>query len=116
MFVAMLRTTPIERPGSGQGRVRSPSRINQMLAAVRELYKHAVAVGTLDASVLALLYEVGDDRHLPAELRAEGAGLRYRAKPRHRTTRNPDTPAGPDPARGGRGVGPRMPRPGGTAS
>jgi len=84
LFVTMLRTTPIERPGSGQGRVRSASRINQMLAAVRELYKHAVAVGTLDASVLALLYEVGDDRHLPAELRAEGAGLRYRAKPRHR--------------------------------
>jgi integrase/recombinase XerD len=33
--------------------------------------------------VLAFLYEVGDDRHLPAELRPEGSGLRYRARPRH---------------------------------
>ena len=33
--------------------------------------------------MLALLYEVGDDRHLPAELRPEGSGLRYRARPRH---------------------------------
>jgi hypothetical protein len=42
-----------------------------------------VAEGTLEASVLASLYEVGDDRHLPAELRPEGSGLRYRARPRH---------------------------------
>lgn len=83
MFVAMLKTTPVERAGAGQGRVRSPGRINHLLAAVRELYKHGVADGTLDASVLTLLYEVGDDRHLPAELHPEGSGLRYRARPRH---------------------------------
>jgi integrase/recombinase XerD len=34
--------------------------------------------------VLAALYEVADDRFLPAELRPEGSGLRYRARPRHR--------------------------------
>ena len=83
LFVTMLKTTPVERSGAGQGRARSPGRINHVLAAVRELYKHAVAEGTLEASVLALLYEVGDDRHLPAELRPEGSGLRYRARPRH---------------------------------
>jgi len=83
LFVAMLRTTPVLRAGSGQGRVRSAGRINHLLAAVRELYKHAVADGTVDPSVLTLLYEVGDDRHLPAELRPEGSGLRYRARPRH---------------------------------
>ena len=83
MFVVMLKTTPVERAGAGQGRARSPGRINHLLAAVREFYKHAVADGVLDASVLALLYEVGDDRHLPAELRPEGSGLAYRAKPRH---------------------------------
>jgi len=83
MFVAMLKTTPVARAGSGRGRVRSPGRINHVLAAVRELYKHAVAEGVLDASVLVLLFEVGDDRHLPAELRPEGSGLRYRARPRH---------------------------------
>jgi len=83
MFVAMLRTTPVTRAGSGQGRVRSPGRINHLLAAVREFYKHAVADGVLDASVLVSLFEVGDDRNLPAELRPEATGLRYRARPRH---------------------------------
>jgi integrase/recombinase XerD len=83
MFVAMLKTTPVARAGAGQGRPRSPKRINHLLAVVRELYKHCVAEGTLDAGVLALLYEVGDDRHLPAELKPEGSGLRYRARPRH---------------------------------
>ena len=83
LFVAMLKTTPIERAGAGRGRVRSPGRINHVLAAVREFYKHAVADGAVDAAVLAALYEVGDDRHLPAELRPEGSGLRYRARPRH---------------------------------
>lgn len=91
-FVTMLRTTPVQRPGAGQGRPRSPGRINQILSAVRELYKHAVAAGTIEASVLGSLYEVGDDRHLPAELRPEGSGLRYRAKPRHRQ-RVPHRPA-----------------------
>lgn len=89
----MLKTTPATRAGAGQGKVRSPGRINHLLAAVREFYKHAVADGTLDASVLAFLYEVGDYRHLPAELRSERSGLRYRARPRHvqraRHTRGP---------------------------
>lgn len=83
LFVAMLRTAPVERAGAGRGRARSPGRINQILAAVRELYKHAVANDGLDACVLAFLYEVGDDRYLPADLRPEGSGLRYVAKPRH---------------------------------
>lgn len=83
MFVAMLKTSPVTRPGSGRGNLRSPGRINHLLAVVRELYKHAVADGDLDASVLAILYAIGDDRHLPAELRPEGSGLRYVARPRH---------------------------------
>jgi len=83
MFVVMLRTTPVARAGSGQGQVRSPGRINHVLTAVRELYKHAVADRALNASVLALLFEVGDDRYMPADLRPEGSGLRYLARPRH---------------------------------
>jgi integrase/recombinase XerD len=83
LFVAVLKTTPVVRPGAGQGAVRGARRINHVLTAVRELYKHAVANKLLDASVLALLYEVGDDAHLPADLRAEGSGLRYVARPRH---------------------------------
>lgn len=83
MFVAMLKTTPVTRDGAGKGHLRSPRRINHLLVAVRELYKHAVAEGALDASVLTFLYEIGDDRYLPAELRPNGSGIRYRARPRH---------------------------------
>jgi len=83
-FVLVLRTTPAERAGAGQGRPPGAARINHVLAVVREFFKHAVAAKAVDASVLGALYEVGDDRFLPAELRAEGGGLRYRARPRHR--------------------------------
>ncbi len=83
-FVLLLRSTPIERAGAGQGRPPGAARVNHMLAVVREFFKHAVAAGAVDGSVLAALYEVADDRFLPAELRAEGGGLRYRARPRHR--------------------------------
>jgi len=83
LFVGMLKTTPVQRLGSGRGAARGPGRINHVLAAVRELYCHAVADGGLDPSVLGLLFEVSDDRHLRAELKPEGSGLRYRARPRH---------------------------------
>jgi integrase/recombinase XerD len=83
-FVLLLRTTPITRRGRGYGQPRSPGRINHVLAVVREFIKHQVAHGQLDARVLAALYEVGDDRYLPAELRAEDGGLRYRVRPRHK--------------------------------
>ena len=83
-FVLVLRSSATERPGAGKGRPPGPARVNHVLSVVRELYKHAVAAGGLDASVLAALYEVGDDRFFPAELRPEGGGLRYRALPRHR--------------------------------
>jgi integrase/recombinase XerD len=83
-FVLLLRTTPITRRGRGYGRSRSAGRINHVLAVVRQFVKHQVAHGRLDARVLAALYEVGDDRYLPAELRAEDGGLRYRVRPRHK--------------------------------
>lgn len=83
-FVLVLQTSAIERRGRGFGGVRSAGRINHILAVVREFYKHAVADRVVDASVLAALYEVGDDRFLPAELRAEDGALRYRVRPRHR--------------------------------
>ena len=83
-FVLALRTTPTARPGRGQGRPPGVARINHVLAVAREFYKHAVAAGSVSAEVLTGLYEVADDRHLPAELRPEGGGLRYHARPRHR--------------------------------
>ena len=79
-----LRSTPISRPGSSRGRTPGANRINHVLAVVREFYKHAVVTGGVGPEVLALLYEVADDRFLPAELRGEAGGLAYRARPRHR--------------------------------
>lgn len=83
-FVLMLRTTPTARLGAGQGRPPGAARVNHVLAVVREFFKHAAAAQTVTGGVLAALYEVADDRNLPAELRSEGGGLRYRARPRHR--------------------------------
>jgi len=87
-FVQHLRTAPITRPGRGQGQPRGAGRIKHILSVVREFYKHAVATRMVDAKVLGCLYEVADDRFLPAELRPEGAGLAYRSRPRH-TVRQP---------------------------
>ena len=83
-FVLLLRTTPTARRGAGQGRPPGAARVNHVLAVVREFFKHAVVAGAVTGGVLAALYEVADDRNLPAELRPEGGGLRYRARPRHR--------------------------------
>lgn len=82
-FVLFLRTTATARPGAGQGRPPSAARINHVLAVIREFFKHAAAAGAVEGRVLTALYEIADDRHLPAELRPEGGGLRYRARPRH---------------------------------
>jgi site-specific recombinase XerD len=77
--------------GPGHPPVRGPRRVNTILAGVREFLKHQVAVGNAPAAVLSMLYEVADDRDLPAELRGEGSGLRYYAKARHRAAM-PDGP------------------------
>jgi len=66
LFMGMLRTTPVQRVGSGRGAVRGPWRINH---CVREFYCHALASGGVDSSVLGLLYEVSNDRYLPAKLK-----------------------------------------------
>ena len=47
-FVHWLRSSPVERRGTGFGRARSGQRINTILVSVRELYKHAVSMGSLD--------------------------------------------------------------------
>jgi hypothetical protein len=102
-FVLMLRTTPVTRRGRGYGQLRSPGRVNHVLSVVREFYKHAVAHGRVSASVIAALYEVGDDRFLPAELRAEDGALRYRVKPRHQLRTGRVTQPGLVSSRSGRG-------------
>jgi site-specific recombinase XerD len=63
--------------------LRRARRVNQVLAAVREFLKHAVAIGAIDQAALDPLFEVTEDWDLPVEVRGE-RGPRLRAKPRHR--------------------------------
>ncbi len=81
-FVLELRTQPIEA-GKNRGHPRSAERINAILSVVRSFYKFAVAHDLVGGQVLSKLFEVGDNRWLPAELKPDGHGLRYRAAPRH---------------------------------
>jgi len=63
--------------------VRGERRVNCVLAAVREFFRHAAAEGLVEPGVLRMLFEVADDRRLPAEARGEGMG-RVGLRPRHR--------------------------------
>jgi integrase len=83
-FVHWLRNSPVERRGTGFGRARSGQRINTILVSVRELYKHAVSMGSLDGRVLDALYVVGNDRFYPAHVRREDGALRTVLRPLHR--------------------------------
>ena len=87
-FITWLRHTPGDpaAPLAGPGirAIRGPGRINRILSVVRGFIRHAVAVGEAPATVLAALYDITDDRHLPVEVRGEASGLRYAARPRHR--------------------------------
>ncbi|QHE73884.1 tyrosine-type recombinase/integrase [Rhodococcus sp. WAY2] len=93
-FATWLRHTPIdpEAPliGPGLPEVRGPGRINRILAAVRGFLRHSVAVGTAPPEVLAMLFEVSDNRHLPVEAGGEDGALHYMARPRHRLS-EPET-------------------------
>ena len=83
-FVHWLRSSPVERRGTGFGRARSGARVNTILVSVRELYKHAVSMGSLDGRVLDALYAVGDDRFYPAHVCREDGALRTVLRPLHR--------------------------------
>ena len=52
--------------GPGTGPVRSARRINAVLTAVRAMVVHAVAAGQASGHLVPLLYELADDRDLPA--------------------------------------------------
>lgn len=71
-------------PGPGSKQVRGESRINKVLAAVRGFLVHAVISKKAPAWVMELLYELGDERDLPAQARGESEGMRYRLRARHR--------------------------------
>lgn len=62
-----------------------------MLSAVRGMVVHAVATGQAPAGLVALLYEVADDRDLPDAARGEDGPMAWRMRARHRL-REPETP------------------------
>ena len=64
--------------------VRGARRVNAVLAAVREFFRHAVATGLADKAVLDALFDLVTDFDLPADVRGDRAGLRLRSRPRHR--------------------------------
>jgi len=76
--------------GPGTPAVRSARRINAVLAAVRGMVVHAVAEGTAPGHLVQVLYEVADDRDLPAAARGEDGGTGWRVRVRHRL-HEPDT-------------------------
>lgn len=57
-----LATALVERPGRGQGAVRSDQRIANMLAAIRRFFSWAVAHRLAPSDVRELLYEVVEPR------------------------------------------------------
>ena len=74
-FITWLRHTPGDPDaplaGPGIGDVRGAGRINRILSAVRGFLRHGVVTGEVPAAVLAVLYDITDDRHLPVEVRGE---------------------------------------------
>ena len=80
----------VVRHGSRCRAVRCPSRINGVLTAVRGMVVHAVATGHGAAGLVSMLYEVADDRDLPAEARGEDGRMAWRMRARHRL-REPET-------------------------
>lgn len=59
----------------GSQTMRGAARINMVLAAVREFYKHQVLAEALPASCLNALYRVVQSRDLPTEARGEFSGM-----------------------------------------
>src|SRR6266545_4391660 len=77
--------------GPGRELVRGARRVNAVLTAVRGLVVHAVTSGQAPVSLMALLYELADDRDLPEQARGEDGRMSWRMRARHRL-REPETP------------------------
>jgi site-specific recombinase XerD len=89
-FILWLRHAGDGAPGvvvgPGATPVRGERRINAVLAAVRGFLAFAVDTGRAEPRVLGQLFEIGDTRDLPAELRGESTAVRPRLKARHRVS------------------------------
>jgi integrase/recombinase XerD len=76
--------------GPGRAPVRGARRVNAVLCAVRGFVAHAVTCGQAPAGLLAVIYELADERDLPEQARGEDARMAWRMRARHRL-REPDT-------------------------
>jgi integrase/recombinase XerD len=84
-FVYWVQRYDPDAPAYAQVRVvRGARRVNAVLAAVREFFRHAVATGLADKAVLDALFDLAEDYDLPAEVRGDRAGLQLRSRPRYR--------------------------------
>jgi len=79
--------------GPGSTPARGARRVNGVLTAVRGMVVHAVAAGRAGGDLVALLYEVADDRDLPDAARGEDGQMGWRMRARHRV-HEPQAPAG----------------------
>jgi len=77
--------------GPGSAPARGARRVNGVLTAVRGMVVHAVAAGQAGGDLVALLYEVADDRDLPGEARDGDGRMGWRMRARHRL-HEPETP------------------------
>ena len=77
--------------GPGSAPARGAGRVNGVLSAVRGMVVHAVAAGQASGDLVALLYEVADDRDLPGAARGEDGRMGWRMRARHRL-HEPETP------------------------
>jgi len=69
--------------GPGSAPARGARRVNGVLTAVRGMVVHAAAAGQAGGGLVALLYEVADDRDLPGAARGDGQ-MGWRMRARHR--------------------------------
>jgi len=70
--------------GPGSTPARGARRVNGVLTAVRGMVVHAVAAGQAGGDLVALLYEVADDRDLPGAACGEDGQMGWRMRARHR--------------------------------
>ena len=86
-------TDAVVLAGPGSVPVRSARRINAVLTAVRGMVVHAAAEGRGPGHLVAMLYEVADDRDLPGAARGEDGQMSWRMRARHRL-HEPEGPVG----------------------
>jgi integrase/recombinase XerD len=79
-FVLTLRNQLVQRPGRGVGQPRGNGRINHILVSVREMYKSALAHGTVGEDTMTALFVMGQV-HDPGI--SERRVRRFAVRPRH---------------------------------